>query len=211
MRCLDWDSALENIRKLKAHPKECSSSAIFVFWLCCLYVYVALVVNVGCDISSWAFTKTSINSPMSYHNADASAYATLTPLQFLLTRGICWFPYAISLRKLPRLRVSLTQASYDTTPSTHIKGGFGKCSVAVVVNTECQGSSWVSIRNSSCPRCTVKGNVLLLPVALNMFNPSSNTLRGSKPKENPQRGSPKHQTLESQKANMSMDVTYLHL
>ena len=94
MRCLDWDSALENIRKLKAHPKECSSSAIFVFWFCCRYVYVALVVNVGCDISSWAFTKTSINSPMSYHNADASAYATLTPLQFLLTRGICWFPYA---------------------------------------------------------------------------------------------------------------------
>ena len=36
-------------------------------------------------------------------------------------------PYAIGLRKLTRLRVLLTQASYDTTPSTHIKGGFGRC------------------------------------------------------------------------------------
>ena len=36
-----------------------------------------------------AFTKTSINSPMSYDNAYASAYATLTPLQFLLTWGRC--------------------------------------------------------------------------------------------------------------------------
>ena len=41
---------------------------------------------------TWAFTKTSINSPMSYDNAYASAFALLTPLQFLLTRGICWFP-----------------------------------------------------------------------------------------------------------------------
>ena len=38
-------------------------------------------------------------------------------------------PYAIGLRQLTRLRVLLTQASYDTTPSTHIKGGFGTCSV----------------------------------------------------------------------------------
>ena len=42
-------------------------------------------------------------------------------------------PYAISLRKLTRLRVSLTQASYDTTPSTHIKGGFGRRSIVVSV------------------------------------------------------------------------------
>ena len=38
-------------------------------------------------------------------------------------------PYTIGLRQLTRLRVLLTQASYDTTPSTHIKGGFGTCSV----------------------------------------------------------------------------------
>ena len=38
-------------------------------------------------------------------------------------------PYTIGLRQLTRLRVLLTQASYDTTPSTHIKGGFGRCSV----------------------------------------------------------------------------------
>ena len=37
-------------------------------------------------------------------------------------------PYAISLRKRTRLKVSLTQASYGTTPSTHIRGGFGRCS-----------------------------------------------------------------------------------
>ena len=38
--------------------------------------------------TNWASTKTSIDSPMSYDNA----YATLAPLQFLLTRSICWFP-----------------------------------------------------------------------------------------------------------------------
>ncbi len=42
------------------------------------------------------YQKFSINSPMSYD----SAYATLTPLQFLLPRGTCWFP----------LRNCLTQA-----------------------------------------------------------------------------------------------------
>ena len=62
---------------------------------------------------------------MSYDNAYASAYATLTPLQFLLTRAYVDSPYAIGLRKLTRLRVLLTQTSYHTTPSTHIKGGCG--------------------------------------------------------------------------------------
>ena len=36
-------------------------------------------------------------------------------------------PCAIGLRKLTRLWVSLTQAPYDTTPSTHIKVGFRRC------------------------------------------------------------------------------------
>ncbi len=71
---------------------------------------------------------------MSYDNAYASAYATLTPLQFCL-RGhrrayYVDSPYATGLRKLTRLRVLLMQTSYDTTPSTHIKGGFGRCSPA---------------------------------------------------------------------------------
>ena len=39
-------------------------------------------------------------------------------------------PYAIGLRKLTWLRVSLTQASYDTSPSTQINRGFGRCSSA---------------------------------------------------------------------------------
>ena len=67
---------------------------------------------------------------MSYDNAYASAYATLTPLQFFLTRAYVDSPYGIGLRKLTRLRVLLTQTSYHTTPSTHIKGGCGRCSNA---------------------------------------------------------------------------------
>ena len=43
----------------------------------------------------WALPKTSMNSPMSYENAYASAYATLSPLQFLPTRGICWFRFPL--------------------------------------------------------------------------------------------------------------------
>ena len=58
---------------------------------------------------------------MSYDNAYASAFASLAPLQLLLTRGVYVdSPYAIGLRKLTRLSVLLTQASYDTTPSTHM-------------------------------------------------------------------------------------------
>ena len=41
-------------------------------------------------LTTWACTKTSINSPMSYENAYASASATLTPLRFLLIQGTCW-------------------------------------------------------------------------------------------------------------------------
>ena len=53
----------------------------------------------------------------------------IKPLQVLLMRpAYVDAPYAIGLRKLTRLRVSLTQSSYDTTPSTHIKGGLGRCS-----------------------------------------------------------------------------------
>ena len=59
--------------------------------------------------------------------AYASAYATLTPLQCLITRAYVDSPCAIGLRKLTRLWVSLTQAPYDTTPSTHIKVGFRRC------------------------------------------------------------------------------------
>ena len=49
----------------------------------------------------------------------------LKRLQFLLTRGMCWFPVRHWLTHLlTRLKVSLMQASYDTTPPTHIKGRF---------------------------------------------------------------------------------------
>ena len=52
-------------------------------------------------------------------------------------------PYAIGLRKLAQLRVSLTQASYDTTPSTHIKGGLARCSHG---SFERSGSTWTKFQ-----------------------------------------------------------------
>ena len=67
---------------------------------------------------------------------------THTPLKLLMHLEQMWavecmfipltqFVDAIALRKLARRRVSLTLASYDTTPSTHIKGGFGRCSCSL--------------------------------------------------------------------------------
>ena len=71
----------------------------------------------------WASTKTSINSPMSHDNTYALRHCS-----FCLRGAYLDSPYAIGLRKLTRLRVSLTQAPCDTTPSTHINGGLGRCS-----------------------------------------------------------------------------------
>ena len=79
------------------------------------------------SFSSWAFTKTSRNSPMSYDNQ--CLRVCLRYCSFCLRGAYADSPYAIGLRKLTRLRVFLTQASCDTTASTHIKGGFGRCSI----------------------------------------------------------------------------------
>ncbi len=70
----------------------------------------------------WAFTETSIHSPM--------ALCRMRMLTRLLTQRLrhCSFclraayvdsPYAIGLRKLTRLRVLLTQTSYDSWLMTH--------------------------------------------------------------------------------------------
>ena len=60
---------------------------------------------------------------------------SLRHCSFCLRRACLDSTYAIGLRKLTRLRVSLTQASYDITPSTHIKGGFGRCSIEFCFET----------------------------------------------------------------------------
>ena len=92
------------------------------------------VIHVPALVQRKTFKKLSI-----YQNVSKQPYVVWscfrvffpqrpTPLQFLLTRGICWFPWRnwLTQAKLKGLRVLLTQASYDTTPSTHIKGGFGR-------------------------------------------------------------------------------------
>ena len=65
-----------------------SQWSLFDTCMCACALCSVLVID-AYWIATWAFTKTLINSPM---YAYASAYATLTPLQCLITRGICWFP-----------------------------------------------------------------------------------------------------------------------
>ena len=78
----------------------------------------------ACLIANSCSEKT-IDACLQYHNVYTFANARLAPMHFCLRKTYVDSPCAIYLHKRMWHWVSFTEASDDTTPSTHIKSGFG--------------------------------------------------------------------------------------
>ena len=106
-----------------------------LFWWRFLYQTGASCVSFLTDQQAFVFGGSHIQATWAFPKRQQTALSRMIMLTRLLSQCLsnCSFclhgacvdsPYAIDLRKLTRLRVSLVQASYNTTPSTHIKGRF---------------------------------------------------------------------------------------